>query len=157
MFFNLALVPDRTSIECPYFANAERWQPSSNKRSLFNNKKDLPEFKFFEKAGKRVFFEWYRKQPRKCGYCGIEESKLEKIFAKEHGIINTKRGRGQSLALERLNSESNESNETNCILACYICNNHKSDLISEEDFREFFNQNIRNYLESKFIKLRQSD
>jgi hypothetical protein len=140
------------------------WETGESLRKLirksnqtFNNKKDVPEFAFFDRAGKRAFFEWYRKQPRVCGYCGIEEWKLAKLFAKGDGVLRTKRGRGQSLELERKDTGSNEYNESNCILACYVCNNHKSDLISEAEFREYFSQPIRNYLDSKFVKLTTND
>ncbi len=116
--------------------------------ALFSSRKGKPAFAAFEQAGKRPFFEWFRKQPRICAYCGIEEHKLEELFAA--GVLSTKRGRGKSLELERKDSKSNLYTEGNCVLACYFCNNHKSDIISEEDHRQYFAPHIRKFLEDKY-------
>jgi hypothetical protein len=120
---------------------------------LYSNKKNTEEFSEFRNLGKRAFFEWYRAQPRKCAYCGIEETKLEKLFDKETGILGTKRGRGRTLELERRNTVTNEYSKENCVLACYLCNNHKSDLITEEEHLEYFAPAIRKFLEDKFNNL----
>jgi len=120
---------------------------------IFSSKKSNPDFKDFEKRGKRGFFDWYQKQPRVCGYCGIEEYKLKELFNYQTGTLGTQRGRGRSLELERKITNPNLYNEENCILACYVCNNHKSDLISEEDHRTFFAKKIREYLEYKYSEI----
>lgn len=121
---------------------------------IYNCKKSNPDFKDFEKLGKRGFFEWYQKQPRVCGYCGIEEYKLNELFDYKTGFLETKRGRGRSLELERKGTCPNLYNEENCILACYLCNNHKSDLISEKDHMTFFAKNIREYLDAKYSEMK---
>ena len=122
----------------------------------FNNKKNNPDFSYFEKQGKRKFFEWYDKQLRVCGYCGIEEEKLRELFDGDNPFLETKRRRGKSLELERKDTEEGKNvyDENNCILACYICNNHKSDLISVKDHMEFFAKNIRQYLEAKYFEMK---
>ncbi|MFY0606427.1 MAG: hypothetical protein JXR10_06925 [Cyclobacteriaceae bacterium] len=117
---------------------------------LFNSRIKNPDFKSFLNSGKRAFFEWFEKQPSECGYCGIEENKLEALFSGEKPTLETKRRRGAKLELERRDSGSNEYSEENCIMACYLCNNHKSDLISEEDHKQYFAPKIRQYLEDKF-------
>jgi len=122
---------------------------------LFNSRKGKDDFVAFEKLGKRKFYEWYHKQPKKCAYCGIEEGKLQKIFDKEKGIIHTKRNRGHILELERKNTESNEYSPANCVLACYLCNNHKSDLISERDHLKYFAKDTYNYLNDKYEELKK--
>lgn len=121
---------------------------------IFTNKKSNPDFNYFEKQGKRRFFDWYEKQPRVCGYCGIEEHKLKELFDYQTGILGTQRGRGRSLELERKITNPNLYNEENCILACYVCNNHKSDLISEEDHLTYFAEKIREYLEAKYAEMK---
>lgn len=132
---------------------------SQIKRSnqTFNNKKENSDFDYFKSKGKRYFFEWYNRQPRVCIYCGIEEYKLQKVFDKDFGNLRTKRGRGSSLELERRDTSSNLYNEENCALACYLCNNHKSDLITEDEHRRFFATKIKEYLDLKYEELMELD
>ena len=120
---------------------------------LFNARKGKKDFEKFEKLGKRGFFEWYEKQPKKCFYCGIEEEKLKKIFDVENGILHTKRNRGSVLELERKDAKNNEYSPENCVMACYLCNNHKSDLISKDDHIKYFATDIYNYLNDKYLEL----
>lgn len=124
---------------------------------IFNNKKNKEEFAEFLKLGKRGFFEWYRKQPRYCHYCGIEEEKLRQIFNEDTGVLHSKRNRGRSLELERIDSDLNEYSESNCVFACYLCNNHKSDIISEDDHKKYFAKKIREYLENKYSELKNKN
>ena len=118
---------------------------------LYNNRVGKEEFVEFENLGKRKFYEWFEKQPKHCAYCGIEEYKLQGLF--NNGILATKRGRGKVLELERRDSDSNKYSPDNCILACYICNNHKSDLISEADHLLYFAPSIKRYLDNKYSEL----
>lgn len=120
---------------------------------LYNSRVGKPEFSKFKELGKREFYQWFADQPKVCRYCGIEEFKLQKLFDKETGPLNTKRGRGRTLELERRDSASNEYSPENCILACYVCNNHKSDLISEEEHLRYFAPAIKKYLDDKFSNL----
>lgn len=168
-FLKLCLLDDKKldSISTEYVIDRKELSEWWNNRDLklheliqksnqiFSAKKSNPNFKYFEKQGKRKFFEWYEKQLRICGYCGIEEYKLNELFDYQTGILGTKRGRGRSLELERKDTiiDSNLYTEENCILACYICNNHKSDLISEKDHMTFFAKNIRGYLEAKYAEM----
>ncbi|MDP4266387.1 MAG: hypothetical protein Q8880_03010 [Bacteroidota bacterium] len=69
-------------------------------------------------------------------------------------ILDTKRKRGPSLELERKNTDTNIYNEENCIMACYFCNNHKSDIISAEDHKKYFAESIKNYLEDKYKEIK---
>ena len=121
--------------------------------ALFSNKKGKPEFAAFARAGKRAFFTWYRKQKRKCHYCETEEKTLTELF--EAGVLATKRFRGRSLELERRDAKGNQYSEENCVLACYFCNNHKSDIISEEDHRLYFAPQIRKFLDYKYAELQK--
>ncbi len=120
---------------------------------LYANKKNKEEFSEYKVLGQRHFFEWYRKQPRVCHYCQTEEYKLEKLFDKETGNLGTKRGRGRTLELERRDALSNKYSIDNCVFACYLCNNHKSDLITEQDHIKYFAPSIRKYLDDKLAEL----
>lgn len=117
---------------------------------LFAAKIGKEEFSEFKEMGKRGFYEWYHDQPKKCAYCGIEEYKLKALFNNESGILSTKRKRGRFLELERKDADTNKYSPQNCVLACYLCNNHKSDLISEEDHKTYFAKAIKDYLDNKY-------
>ncbi len=116
-------------------------------KKYLKNKKLNPDFKFKDFS---EFFTWYKVQPRKCYYCKIDESVLFDLYDK--GILSSKRGltRGKSLEIERRNSKDNDYSKDNCVMACYFCNNHKSDVITEADHRNYFADNIRNYLLDKW-------
>lgn len=134
--------------------NMELHELIQKSNQTYNTKRNNPDFKFKAKS-KREFFDWYKSQPSTCGYCGIEEKKLRELFGGDKPFLETKRGRGKSLELERRDSKSNEYSEVNCILACYLCNNHKSDLISEEDHKKYFTGQIRQYLEDKYSEMKR--
>lgn len=119
-------------------------------RRLFNNKLKNGDFKYFKDKGFRFFYEWYKNQPRRCYYCGVNEDTLSQLFTK--GILRSERRRGKSLELERLNAKSNQYTPKNCVFACYFCNNHKSDIITAKDQKKYFAKSIRQYLEDKLKK-----
>ncbi len=124
---------------------------------LFNNKKSNEDFKKFMVLGRRKFYEWYRDQEKVCCYCGSKEEHLKALFDKESGILSTKRTRGASLELERIDSTSNEYSQENCTLACYFCNNHKSDIISAEDHKTYFAPAIGKYVSVKYNEMIGND
>ena len=76
------------------------------------------------------FYRWYLGQSKKCHYCGVSEEQVREYFRN-----NPSRGgrRGQHLEIERKEPKDRYS-PANCVLACYVCNNAKSDFISEQDF-----------------------
>jgi hypothetical protein len=121
-------------------------------RDIFNRKKDLISKKgekLFNFSDFNEFYHWYENEKRVCAYCGIEEQVLQDLF--NNGILESKRGakRGRTLEIERRNSKSNEYSADNCVLACYFCNNHKSDIISEDDHKTYFAGKIAQYLRAK--------
>lgn len=74
------------------------------------------------------------KENRKCAYCGVPEDKL--------GLLYTVRnGRGNRLEYDRIISRDNVSSNKiaysldNIVLACYWCNNAKTDTFSPKDFK----------------------
>lgn len=66
-----------------------------------------------------------------CFYCGITENKIAKL-ADSHKLYK-KSFRGWSLEIERLNSNY-EYSPKNCELACYWCNNAKTDEFTPDEF-----------------------
>ena len=78
------------------------------------------------------FIAWYKGKEKVCCYCGITEAESQKFNKK----ITSKRSatRGKSLEIERLKPHG-KYQENNCELACYWCNNAKSDVFSVDEFK----------------------
>lgn len=105
-----------------------------------------------------AFFAWWcDKTPedgiRRCYYCEIDEDTVRAAFDKNDkndkngGVISSKkRSFSGELQIERKNPNEDYSAD-NCEFACVICNNAKSDMISEGDFRDFFVPGIKEYWE----------
>jgi 5-methylcytosine-specific restriction endonuclease McrA len=82
------------------------------------------------------FYAWYTGQERKCGYCGITEAEIKLLL--EAGLLATKRidTRGKRLELDRRLPEAAYDDLNNLTLACYWCNNAKTDTFTAEEFSE---------------------
>ena len=96
------------------------------------------------------FFAWWcDKTPedgiRKCCYCEVHEDTPRKAFDLKI-ISSKKRSFSGELQIERKNPNGNYC-AGNCEFACVICNNAKSDMISEGDFKDFFVPGIKEYWE----------
>lgn len=105
-------------------------------RQLYNNKRG-ENFHFDDFY---TFYYWfigqYKKQDGCCYYCKTEEAINAELFEKKY--TSTKRlNRGKHFEVERRDSHSNIYNPENCVLACYFCNNDKSDIFSEEEYLEY--------------------
>jgi len=88
----------------------------------------------------KSFYSWYQSQVREqgdvCVYCelpGNTEAYYQRTFRKGR--------RGVHLEVDRKDSSGRYSPD-NCILACYPCNNAKSDVFSYREFEEI-GQTIR--------------
>lgn len=68
-----------------------------------------------------------------CHYCGISTSELGQLFHRR--LIRTKRNRGRELEVDRMDPNADYTQLDNLVLACYWCNNAKTDEFSEEEFR----------------------
>ncbi|MDO9334570.1 MAG: HNH endonuclease [Dehalococcoidales bacterium] len=75
--------------------------------------------------------ELYMKDGRKCHYCGIEENDFLSLWGNFYG--GNKRGR--VLEVDRKNNERGYEIE-NCVLACAVCNNAKSDKFTYGEFKK---------------------
>ncbi|MCV3419308.1 hypothetical protein L8T85_00035 [Campylobacter lari] len=102
--------------------------------------KDMKNFAmWYEKAYLKI----ESKSKLKCHYCGIDEEKLKNLF--ENKLITSKKPSfNSSLQIERLDPDQGY-NEENCVLACCICNNAKSDMISAENFKKYFKTPIESF------------
>ncbi len=105
-------------------------------------------------GGFEKFYNWYREQPQKCHYCGTSQDDLRKLFDPERKIFKPQKEawKNGTLQIERRDSDGGYC-ESNCVLACILCNNAKSDLISEDDFIKYFANPVREYLTQKITEL----
>lgn len=79
------------------------------------------------------FENMYSRDPkeRKCHYCNITDEEIEKLG--DRSQINTKRERGYAMEIDRI-KPNYEYTPKNVVLACYWCNNAKTDEFSEKEF-----------------------
>lgn len=110
------------------------------------------------RTGKENFVTWYvenyyeKEGETSCLYCGVTEKECANFFE----TYKTKRDtRGLHLEIERKNSITNLYEKDNCGLACYVCNNAKSDFISEDDFRKFIVSGIKDFWQAQRNKKNQ--
>jgi hypothetical protein len=104
-------------------------------KKYHNSKKNKEEYKFKDIC---QFYRWYIMQEKKCCYCGIEETNLEIYFNNNNLQYQDARQRGKILEIERVVTAIKKHNVysgENCRLACYICNNAKSDFLSAKSFK----------------------
>ena len=78
----------------------------------------------------------------KCYYCNIDANTLEQLFKEK--LNSTKFN--ETLHIERLRPKEPYS-EKNCRLACSLCNNAKSDLISDDNYKNYFSKCMSKFLE----------
>ena len=72
----------------------------------------------------------YKRDGRKCHYCRIKEESFIWIWGPFYGG----KIRGKKLEIDRKDNQKGYSEE-NCVLACAICNNAKSDKFTYEEFK----------------------
>ncbi len=124
-------------------------------RSLYHNKTGNDSFKF---PDFNSFYKWYiqqhQEQNGKCYYCKTDEKVIATLFEKKYQ--NRKRTtRGKHLEVERRDSTHNLYNAENCVLACYFCNNDKSDIFDENEYLEYL-KDRKGFLTGEFEKLNDS-
>ncbi|HET8829493.1 MAG TPA: hypothetical protein VFM79_09125 [Pelobium sp.] len=125
-------------------------------RTLYHNKKNLPGFSSFKEFNN--FYKWYKNQYEmqdgKCYYCKSDEKVISTLFEKK--FINRKRTtRGKHLEVERRDSTDNLYNSENCVLACYFCNNDKSDIFNEKEYLEYLSDRA-GFFTKEYEKLNDS-
>jgi hypothetical protein len=92
-----------------------------------------------------------------CYYCGINEKILSELYNDQKYTCKTKRNRGSWFELDRKDSckENNIYSKENMVLCCYFCNNHKSDVISSYNMRQFFGEAMFSFLTDRHKDLIQ--
>lgn len=75
----------------------------------------------------------YDKDGPKCHYCGIEEEDFIPVWGAFYGGR-----RGAVLEVDRKDSNQGYYID-NCVLACAVCNNAKSDKFTYEEFKKVGN------------------
>lgn len=105
-------------------------------RSLFHNKQGV-NFKFNSFL---EFYRWYIRQHEEqngqCYYCKTGEKVIATLFSNRYTSAK-RQTRGQHLEIERRDAKNNNYSVDNCVLACYFCNNDKSDIFTEEEYFEY--------------------
>lgn len=95
---------------------------------------------------------------KKCFYCGITEEKLNYILCncfdsddknpyKKYKYHKSKKGEGwnsPNMEIERLDPNGGY-NDKNCVFACSLCNNAKTDIIEASDFIENIAPSFKKY------------
>ena len=84
---------------------------------------------------------WYIKQVKKCYFCGNDNETIKRYLEKIGEKITKQQNR---LGIDRMDSSKGYLLD-NLALACSICNSHKSDIVSAEDFKEI----ARDYIAPK--------
>jgi len=85
---------------------------------VFKHKLSKDQFKVFEKI-------------KNCFYCGTSLAQIDDLASQD--LLFKKTERGFSLELDRKSPNMEYSND-NCVMACYWCNNAKTDEFSAEEF-----------------------
>ena len=96
-------------------------------------------------------FCWWEIQPQKCFYCNLPESELNNLHNQPGHINKRHPKRGQSLELDRKQSNLPYTDINNLALACYWCNNAKTDTFTEPEFANIGNA-IQRIWESRLNK-----
>ncbi len=78
-------------------------------------------------------------EERVCHYCKLSDEDNKKL--RDLSQINTKRGRGFSMEIDRI-KPNYEYTADNIVLACYWCNNAKTDEFSESEFLDHIGPGI---------------
>ena len=108
------------------------------------------------------FYEWHQEQPQEqvngkaekiCRYCGTTESNLKKLFKekddktekKKKPLYSKKRSFTATLQVDRKNPDEGYNGD-NCVLACALCNNAKSDMINYENFKTYFKKSMQSFI-----------
>ncbi len=97
-------------------------------RAEFCNQIDMEIFK------RDFFFKDNERHKRVCGYCGISEEEIHKLFSKHKIYTKRQYSRGKTLEVDK--KDPNDLYKIdNIILACYWCNNAKTDEFNDVEFR----------------------
>ena len=144
------------------------WNKDITEEDVKNYKKNeiYEEFSEVCRQGKINFVTWYLTKAHvagkksKCCYCGVTEEESEMLLPKHAKRDGT---RGEYLEIERLDTAPGHNiyKDTNCALACYVCNNAKSNIFTVQEFKpiaceinKWWNEKLKNSnLKDKYPKI----
>lgn len=115
--------------------------------------------KYKSKKIAKLFKQKLTEQELCCYFCNTDIRDIQSLI-KNHLIYPRKRGKygysGMHFEIEHLNADKTNNVESNIVLACYYCNNDKSNTIEPEIFKKFFAQqksiSYKDLIEEKNIK-----
>lgn len=117
---------------------SDRYNIIQNYKSFLTNKlkqiKDNRDVVNFTSEQLYCLFQWWENTPKICYYCSLPENALEELHKQPNHINKRYPKRGKSLEIDRKRSHLSYSNIENLVLACYWCNNAKTDTFTEEEF-----------------------
>ena len=114
------------------------------------NSKRKEGFENFKAFYRHLFGNGFAPDKAKCHYCGITQEEITAIF--KNGSIKSKKF-SSTMNIERLNSNEGYT-QKNTVLACPLCNNAKSDMISAKDFKKYFKEAMSNFLHDLLKKIK---
>jgi 5-methylcytosine-specific restriction endonuclease McrA len=116
---------------------SERYHDIQEKKSKLTTKlKEMT--KDGELSNEKLYnlFQWFDATPAVCYYCSLPENALKELH-NQLGHLNKRfPQRGKSLEIDRKQADLPYSNIENLVLACYWCNNAKTDTFTEEEFEQ---------------------
>lgn len=123
----LALGISRNAVSQLYEELKQKRDEINKVRALYNRKgyKSIPFSRFYET---------FQSYELKCCYCEITQDQIDQLFASKQVFTKREKTRGRSLELERVKPNEKYDVPDNLKLACYWCNNAKSDEFTEEEF-----------------------
>jgi hypothetical protein len=129
----------------PYLANSislwyksDRYNKIQNYKSFLTNKlnqmTDEGEDINLDNEELYRLFRWWETTPKVCYYCLLPENAFDELHNLPGHINKRFPQRGKSLEIDRKQADLPYSNIQNLVLACYWCNNAKTDTFTEEEF-----------------------
>lgn len=120
----------------------QNWHKNNTgfKNLLLKEYKSLFKHKYFPYS---EFTKIFNQDPqnRVCHYCKITDKDIDLL--RKQRRIKTKQLRGYSMEVDRINS-NREYRPDNVVLACYWCNNAKSDEFTSKEFADHIGPGIGN-------------
>lgn len=119
----------------------EQWYKEENElmKELFRQYKALFITEYFPFIEFESLFPHNSKE-RTCHYCNISDYEVKHMRDKRK--IFSKRNRGYFMEIDRI-EPNKEYSKDNCVLACYWCNNAKTDEFSSDEFLEHIGPGIQ--------------
>lgn len=112
---------------------SNRYREISKKKGKFEQKLKEQGLSFSPDELYKLY-EWWMKTPKNCHYCDIKEDELELLRSIDGHINKRYPTRGKVLEIDRKDSAKGYNISDNLVLACYWCNNAKTDTFTYEEF-----------------------